>query len=198
VDNISANLHVALRAHSRATHDDVAIALLEHARTSILGHRQMLKELEALKPDLARIGNPNAAPAATVRSPPSQTQYQSSNGYNGVSSGPSRPPQASMTPSQPYYHTRPPPPANAASYHDGSRSMFLPGPAQQQPGQQTGVPRSQSSEFRPGPVDPLGGHPAGMAQSMMLPGQRAQPPSGRGGARKLDERMAAKLLAGGF
>lgn len=194
VDNISANLHVALRAHSRATHDDVAIALLEHARTSILGHRQMLKELEALKPDIARIGN-SAAPAPSAR--PSQPQYQPPNGYNGASSGPSRPPQASMTASQPYYDPRPPPPANAASYHDGSRSIFLPGPAPQQAGQQAGIPRSQSTEIR-GPVDPLGGQPTGMAQSMILPGQRAQVPTGRGGTRKLDERMAAKLLAGGF
>ena len=79
-----------------------------------------------------------------------------------------------------------------------SKSMFLPQPAQGQ------VSRSQPAELQhpqmdqPAP-DPLGG---GMAQSMVLsnqghPGQRAQT-MGRAGARRLDERQAAKLLAGGF
>ena len=72
-------------------------------------------------------------------------------------------------------------------------------------------PASQAQIARPGSAepqqarqafaapDPLG---SGMAQSMMLPnqghsGQKAQT-LGRAGAKRLDERHAAKLLAGGF
>lgn len=72
-------------------------------------------------------------------------------------------------------------------------------------------PHSQAQIARPGSAEPQQARPAqqapdplggGMAQSMMLanqgpPGQQAQT-LGRAGAKRLDERQAAKLLAGGF
>lgn len=181
VDNISANLHVALRAHSRATHEDVAIALLEHARTTILSHRQTLKELEALKPEITRIGE---SPSANGQRPP---------------------PPANLAPTHTYHpDLRPPPPLvnTVPSHQDGTRSMVLPPPPPHSyvNGQSTGLARSQSSDINGrGLGDPLADQQPGMVQSMMLPGQRPQSQTaGRGGARRLDERMAAKLLAGGF
>jgi hypothetical protein len=68
--------------------------------------------------------------------------------------------------------------------------MFLP-PSQQAPRPgSTGPPASASA-------DPLGG--MGVAQSMMLPPrQNAQATIGRQQGRKLDERQAAKMLAGGL
>ena len=58
-----------------------------------------------------------------------------------------------------------------------------------------------------GPAQGYAAHP-GMVQSMVLPGQHGQHPqaayrgqgqnAGRTGTKRLDERQAAKLLAGGF
>ncbi|WVQ64286.1 uncharacterized protein L199_002448 [Kwoniella botswanensis] len=53
---ISQNLHLSIRTHSRHAHEDVAVALLEAARMSVMYHKQHLRELEALKPDLKKIG----------------------------------------------------------------------------------------------------------------------------------------------
>lgn len=175
---ISANLHTALRTHSRNAHEDVAISLLEHARMSIIFNRQVLRELEALKPDLTRVtvpavSAPGVAPStpttnATVASPLGQHVTPTQGQISGMAPAPRQPGMA--------------------------QSMFLPSPGET-------VPRSQSADIRAstpvtpsaGNVDPLGGAP--MAQSMMLPGQRAPP---RRQGRALDERKAAKLLAGGF
>jgi len=55
VEGMSVNLHKALATHSRQTHEDITHALIEHARSSILFERQVLRELEALRPDVAAI-----------------------------------------------------------------------------------------------------------------------------------------------
>lgn len=177
---ISQNLHVSLRAHSRQAHEDVAVALLENARLTIGYHRHLLRELEALRPDLAKIGT--NAPISTVSSTgpltPSKPQVNI------------QPPQ--MAGSRPYQS----PPRQPTQIPDASRSMFL--PAQPTP------PRPNSTGPPPPPQmgsrDPLGG----VAQSMMLPphqnGQARPAPQtmGRQQGRRLDERQAAKMLAGGF
>ncbi|KAG8903111.1 Vacuolar protein sorting-associated protein 17 [Tulasnella sp. 403] len=71
VDGISQNLHRALHTHSRQTHEDVIHSLVEHARAAILYERQLLRELESLRPDFANINRkvvpqPIAAPRPTL------------------------------------------------------------------------------------------------------------------------------------
>lgn len=182
---ISQNLHQALRAHSRNAHEDMAVSLLEHARMSIMYNRHVLRELEALKPDFNKVNSiaagvkapPAAVPgqsAAAAYASASTASLNAANAHHaavaGRSDGVGAP--GSSGPGTPYRHTASPAPAAA-------QSMFLPG--QSAPG----TPGSTGS-------DPLGG---GVAQSMVLPGQAQQkrPPP-----RRLDERKAAKLLAGGF
>lgn len=206
---ISQNLHVSLRAHSRQAHEDVATALLENARLTIGYHKHHLRELEALKPELARVGT--NAPISTVSTTAPITPSKSR----------SNAPAPAMAASRPYQS---PPQSNAgpisnapgpsrAPMMDGSRSMFLPPSSQQQQQQ----PRPDQRQQQPPPVaaagqggyrDPLAppqgqGAPGSMAQSMMLPPhQNGQPRQtqtlGRTQGRRLDERQAAKMLAGGF
>ncbi|KAH9948396.1 Vps5 C terminal like-domain-containing protein [Amylocystis lapponica] len=51
-DGISQNLHRALDRHNRLVTEDVTAALVEHVRSSIMYERQLLRELEALRPDV--------------------------------------------------------------------------------------------------------------------------------------------------
>ncbi|EGO02054.1 hypothetical protein SERLA73DRAFT_104326 [Serpula lacrymans var. lacrymans S7.3] len=51
-ENISQNLHRALQTHNKSVNDDVTAALIEHARSSIMYEKQLLRELEALKSDV--------------------------------------------------------------------------------------------------------------------------------------------------
>ncbi|KAF9568993.1 hypothetical protein CPC08DRAFT_813168 [Agrocybe pediades] len=55
-EGISQNLHRALETHNRYANDDITTALIEHARSSIMYERQLLRELESLRVD---IGNAN-------------------------------------------------------------------------------------------------------------------------------------------
>jgi hypothetical protein len=152
------------------------VALLENARLTIGYHRHLLRELEALRPDLAKIGTNAPVSTVTTTGPatPSKPQVQI------------QPPQ--MAGSRPYQS----PPRQQAQIPHASRSMFLPA----QPSS-TGPPQPP---MMGGSRDPLGG---GVAQSMMLPphqnGQaRPAQTMGRTQGRRLDERQAAKMLAGGF
>lgn len=52
---ISTNLRPSLRSHSELLHDDLLYALIENARTQLIYEKQILKELERLKPDLDSI-----------------------------------------------------------------------------------------------------------------------------------------------
>ncbi|KAF9054947.1 hypothetical protein BDZ89DRAFT_1087736 [Hymenopellis radicata] len=65
-EGISQNLHRALETHNQYANDDITSALIEHARSSIMYERQLLKELEALRGDVnsaAKKVVPSAAPA---------------------------------------------------------------------------------------------------------------------------------------
>ncbi|ORY23260.1 hypothetical protein BCR39DRAFT_549535 [Naematelia encephala] len=190
---ISQNLHQALKSHSRAAHEDVALALLENARLTVGFHKHALRELEALRSDIARIGTASSSVAATTTTattpsyappPPVSNPYTTA-----YAPPPTTGPPPSILPARPY-HASPP----RAPPMETSKSMFLP------PQTQPNIPRPNSAEPTR-PADPLAGQTPGMAQSMMLPGQsqaqRAQT-MGRAQARRLDERQAAKLLAGGF
>jgi hypothetical protein len=155
--------------------------LLENARLTIGYHRHLLRELEALRPDLAKIGTNAPLSTVTTTGPatPSKPQVQI------------QPPQ--MAGSRPYQS----PPRQQAPMPDASRSMFLPAQPTPPRPNPTGPPQPP---MMGGSRDPLGG---GMAQSMMLPphqnGQtRPAQTMGRTQGRRLDERQAAKMLAGGF
>ncbi|KAH0587831.1 Vacuolar protein sorting-associated protein 17 [Termitomyces sp. J132] len=56
-ENISQNLHKALDTHNRYANDDITTALIEHARSSIMYERQLLRELEALRGDVSNAAN---------------------------------------------------------------------------------------------------------------------------------------------
>jgi hypothetical protein len=63
-DGISQNLHRALDSHRRLVTDDVMAALVEHVRSSVMYEKQLLRELEALRPDIANsASNAPIAPA---------------------------------------------------------------------------------------------------------------------------------------
>lgn len=199
---ISQNLHVSLRAHSRQAHEDVATALLENARLTIGYHKHLLRELEALRPELAKVGSttPSMVSTTTVAGPATPSK--------AYTSAPAPAPAPQMAASRPYHS---PPRHTEPTLAEGSRSMVLPPP----PTAQATPPRAP----QPQPVftqvpsrdrDPLAGAPpqgaqGPMAQSMMLPphqnGQARQTQTqtvGRTQGRRLDERQAAKMLAGGF
>ncbi|KAG6880163.1 hypothetical protein C0992_004615 [Termitomyces sp. T32_za158] len=56
-EGISQNLHKALDTHNRYANDDITTALIEHARSSIMYERQLLRELEALRVDVSNAAN---------------------------------------------------------------------------------------------------------------------------------------------
>jgi hypothetical protein len=62
-EGISQNLHIALQTHNRLANDDITTALVEHARSTIMYEKQLLRELEALRPDVN-----NAAKKVTPQS----------------------------------------------------------------------------------------------------------------------------------
>ncbi|KAL0580090.1 Vacuolar protein sorting-associated protein 17 [Marasmius crinis-equi] len=66
-EGISQNLHRALEVHNRHANDDITTALIEHARSSIMYERQLLRELEALRVDVA--GAAKKAEPALVKAP---------------------------------------------------------------------------------------------------------------------------------
>lgn len=218
---ISQHLHTALRSHSRQTHDDVAVALLENARLTVGFHRHVLKELEALRPDISKIGSmaaaqgvrsagpapqlPNMSPSRSMPARQASSTYEAvlppTNGglpvFAGTQSMYVSSPTRSSSRSTIVERPRPPP---------GVASPIPSGPGPSGTGTFHSEPPLQASQGQGhnGSANPLGAAPqmGGMAQSMVLPGTNAQqqPAQARGGRgpRRLDERQAAKLLAGGF
>ncbi|KAF9478180.1 hypothetical protein BDN70DRAFT_880353 [Pholiota conissans] len=73
-EGISQNLHRALRTHNQYANDDITTALIEHARSTILYERQLLRELEALRVDVSNAAKKvvpvaNAAPRPSIVPP---------------------------------------------------------------------------------------------------------------------------------
>ncbi|KZT05656.1 uncharacterized protein LAESUDRAFT_224030 [Laetiporus sulphureus 93-53] len=68
-EGISQNLHRALDRHKKLVTEDVTAALVEHVRSSIMYERQLLRELEALRPDVQNAAKKHvpAKPAAAPR-----------------------------------------------------------------------------------------------------------------------------------
>ncbi|KAF9534782.1 Vps5 C terminal like-domain-containing protein [Crepidotus variabilis] len=73
-ENISQNLHRALQQHNKYANEDITMALIEHARSSIMYERQLLRELEALRADIQGadkkvIPSANGVPKPTIIPP---------------------------------------------------------------------------------------------------------------------------------
>ncbi|KAI0254851.1 Vps5 C terminal like-domain-containing protein [Lactifluus subvellereus] len=73
-DGISQNLHRALQNHRRLVTDDITTALIEYTRSSIMYERQLLRELESLRPDVASsnakvVPRTNGIPKPTIIPP---------------------------------------------------------------------------------------------------------------------------------
>ncbi|KAI0353032.1 hypothetical protein OH77DRAFT_1427802 [Trametes cingulata] len=135
-EGISQNLHRALDRHKRLVTEDVTAALVEHVRSTIVYERQHLRELEALRPEVAN-ANKKHVPQKPVSAPrPSYIPP-----LEDFSSRPPIPRPASGPPSN---APRPP----APSVPPLSASTFVNGPPQG-PLSSTGVP----SPIRP-PLPP--------------------------------------------
>ncbi|KAL4076186.1 Vps5 C terminal like-domain-containing protein [Scleroderma citrinum] len=163
-NGISQNLHRALQVHGKNVTDDVTAALIEHARSSLMYEKQLLKELEALKNDVGNanqkvIVQPNNIPRPSIV-PPLEDDM--------------RPPIRPVT-------SAPPIPRPASNFPASASTSALP-PSKQEPPTPPPVPGSSTSIRPPvsssphNPVSPLGGRFRDGTQSMFV--QPTIPPAG--------------------
>ncbi|KAJ7780987.1 Vps5 C terminal like-domain-containing protein [Mycena metata] len=125
-EGISQNLHQALETHNRYANDDITTALIEHARSSIMYERQLLRELEALRVDVSKAADKYVPPANGVPKPPAPLPVEE---YPRPTSTPARmPPSAAPVV----------PPSNG----------FQPNPPAPAPGTQPPPPRIQTPQQR--------------------------------------------------
>ncbi|KDQ64371.1 hypothetical protein JAAARDRAFT_144999 [Jaapia argillacea MUCL 33604] len=68
-DGISQNLHQSLDRHRKLVTDDITAALVEHARSTIMYERQLLRELESLRVDVSSAANKTMPKANGVPKP---------------------------------------------------------------------------------------------------------------------------------
>ncbi|RXW21941.1 hypothetical protein EST38_g3907 [Candolleomyces aberdarensis] len=131
-EGISQNLHKALQSHNRHANDDITAALIEHARSSILYERQLLKDLESMRADVSNANKKalpasNGAPKPTVipkledfSDPlPPPPSAPAANGFHRAQPHMQTPPHSafpstSSTPQLPAKDTRPPLPPSPA------------------------------------------------------------------------------------
>lgn len=126
-EGISQNLHIALQTHNRLANDDITTALVEHARSSIMYEKQLLRELEALRPDVNSAAKrstlqSNGAPRPSVIPPLEDfSKPRSASVFSSNPSISSRGPSAS-SPSMPTnQHGRDPPLSAGASISSARR-----------------------------------------------------------------------------
>ncbi|KAG5648863.1 hypothetical protein DXG03_000212 [Asterophora parasitica] len=162
-EGISQNLHKALQTHNRYANDDITTALIEHARSSIMYERQLLRELEALRVDVSNAAKkvvpaPNGVPKPTV-----------------------------IPPLEEYHENRPVPPQSASPGNVFQRSPNLhnpphsahPGPAAQRPPMQSYPSQGPSTSTPQSPAQPPR-EPLSASSTQTLSSQRApfSPPAG--------------------
>ncbi|KAG1892217.1 Vps5 C terminal like-domain-containing protein [Suillus subluteus] len=116
-NNISQNLHRAMDTHKRTVADDITAALIEHARSSIMYERQLLRELEALRTDVNNANqkvappNPNGIPKPSVILPlEDDTPPMHTRATPPVAKPPNRMPPAAPSPTQSSFRHNPLPP----------------------------------------------------------------------------------------
>ncbi|KAJ9123924.1 hypothetical protein QFC22_000715 [Naganishia vaughanmartiniae] len=151
---ISTNLRAALQTHSRQAHDDAALMLIEHAKSKIMYEKQLLKELEAVRPEIANIGKPPHE-KQKVRPVTSQPGFDARHASVPETSQPGGP--SSMRPQIPHLTT-----------NNMSQSMYTPpNPGMSSTPQRNPLPRMLSTGLQsaypyqtPGP-SPYSGHPTG-------------------------------------
>ncbi len=154
-------------------HEDITHCLAEHARTALLYEKQLLKELEALRPDFSNVNKRAADIKVTKQSlldagaPVRTNSAPDLPRMNPTSSSPTVSPGPPLSPPQ---DASGPPLARPAARMDGTQSMFLP------PSAQSGSPTSPDPSARPSP-----GSPNFVAQRAAFPSQNADP-LGAGGS----------------
>ncbi|KAJ7283974.1 Vps5 C terminal like-domain-containing protein [Mycena rebaudengoi] len=111
---ISQNLHQALETHNRYANDDITTALIEHARSSIMYERQLLRELEALRVDVSNAANKYVPPANGVPKPPVIPPLEERTKSSPLRATSSLPPSSNG--SEPPPHTQTPPRPAFQSY----------------------------------------------------------------------------------
>ncbi|KAH9977635.1 hypothetical protein BGW80DRAFT_1283403 [Lactifluus volemus] len=164
-DGISQNLHRALQNHWRLVTDDITTALIEYTRSSIMYERQLLRELESLRPDVAT-SNAKVAPRTNgipkpIIIPPLEDDFKPPPPPAEPSPFPKRGPvpASSIPPSlasgRPSVIHRTEPPLGGR-FVDGTKSMFIQPSSTQAEGSASG---SLSSVPRPSNTDPLLGGP---------------------------------------
>lgn len=147
-NGISQNLHRALQVHSKNVTDDVTVALIEHARSSIMYEKQLLKELLALKNDVSNanqkaVVQPNSIPKPSIvppleddmkplsrsiaSAPPvprPSSNVSSTSGQGAITSSPVAGPSTGV---RPPLSTPPPRPVSLSGgqFRDGTQSMFV-------------------------------------------------------------------------
>ncbi|KAG6817846.1 hypothetical protein H0H87_001678 [Tephrocybe sp. NHM501043] len=202
-EGISQNLHKALETHNRYANDDITTALIEHARSSIMYERQLLRELEALRVDVSNAAKKvvpaaNGAPKPTnipkledfnerphLSRPTPQT--------NGVQR-PSNPPHTALpgpTSHRPPLHSFPsqgPPsqggpsqgPQTPAQSAYQNQDVLSPSSTQTLSSQRAPFsPPTSHSSFRPGmPPQSPGAGPSSPAPSFAKPLHNNEPPLG--------------------
>lgn len=132
-NNISQNLHRAMDTHKRTVADDITAALVEHARSSIMYERQLLRELEALRTDVNNANqkiappNPNGIPKPSVILPLEDDTYTHTRATPPVAKPPNRMPPSAPSPTQSSFRQHPlPPQSPGAGPSTPQRSSFAP------------------------------------------------------------------------
>ncbi|KAG6332164.1 hypothetical protein ID866_6923 [Astraeus odoratus] len=192
-NGISQNLHRALEVHTKNVTDDVTAALIEHARSSIMYEKQLLRELSVLKNDVSNANlkvatQPNNIPKPSIIPPleddirpptrpiasappvPRPSGVLPASASTPALSPPRPEPSAPSTGTGPATSARPPapPPLGSAPplggrLRDGTQSMFV-----QPASSSVGASRSAA----PPPQDPL------LGRSAAPPGTSAHPLAG--------------------
>ncbi|KAG8925323.1 Vacuolar protein sorting-associated protein 17 [Tulasnella sp. 417] len=151
VDGISQNLHKALHAHSRHTHENVTHSLIEHVRTTVLYEKQLLRDLESLRQDFASINKKSVDVRAPRRWPQWERRFELSAHLifnERLRRDDDLPPQPSALP-HPNGSTAPSSPQMGHPGRlDGTQSMFVGPSASAQPG----IP--PEGAHRPAPLSP--------------------------------------------
>ncbi|KIJ69961.1 hypothetical protein HYDPIDRAFT_104633 [Hydnomerulius pinastri MD-312] len=160
-NGISQNLHRALDTHQKTVTDDITAALVEHARSSIMYEKQLLRELESLRTDVNNANQkvappkPNGIPKPTVILP-LEDDTKSPIRAAAATAPPIPRPSSGFPTSTP--------PATQASFRQQTPTI------PQSPGAGPSAPRSSSTAplSPPASAPPLGGRFADGTQSMFI------------------------------
>ncbi|KAH9049641.1 Vps5 C terminal like-domain-containing protein [Lactarius hengduanensis] len=180
-DGISQNLHRALQTHERIVADDVTTALIEYTRSSIMYERQLLRELESLRPDVASSNAKHPAPLVEPSLSLNRGPVPAPSVPPGFVSGRPSVSQAHVPPQSPGAgsskspNSPPVPPTQVRStepplggrFVDGTKSMFVQSSHSPTQADSAGSP---SAALRSNNTDPLLGGPLGTSDLIHRPG----------------------------